>query len=105
MLPSGYTAIETYINELADALACGSPPGDTDGGESGGVEGGGVEFLGVFVADLGQEDGDARPGLDVGGVVDEAEQGDEVAHVLALEALIANHGEERVRAVLAEAES
>lgn len=31
--PSGYTAIETYINELADAIACGAPPpGDTDGG-------------------------------------------------------------------------
>jgi len=28
--PSGYTAIETYINELADGIACGSPPGDTD---------------------------------------------------------------------------
>lgn len=28
--PSGYTAIETYVNELADAIACGSPPSDTD---------------------------------------------------------------------------
>lgn len=38
---SGYTAIETYINGLADGIACGSPPGgetdtgaDTSGGGS-----------------------------------------------------------------------
>lgn len=53
VMPSGYTAIEVYINELADALACGSPPGgDTDGGDdggpgsSGGVDGSGGDGTG-----------------------------------------------------------
>ena len=31
MMPSGYTAIETYLHGLADALACGEPPGETTG--------------------------------------------------------------------------
>ncbi len=31
MLPSGYTAIETYLHGLADALACGETPGETTG--------------------------------------------------------------------------
>jgi hypothetical protein len=51
------------------------------------VEGGGVDLLRAFLADLREEDGDALPGLGVGGVVDEAQQRDEVADVLALEKL------------------
>lgn len=40
--PSGYTAIEEYLNELADQIAGGPPPsGGTSGGGGGGGPGGG----------------------------------------------------------------
>lgn len=67
VMPSGYTAIETYINELADALACGSPPGDTDGGESGGAEGGGVDSSAGAEAGPGSGGAGSAGGSDGGG--------------------------------------
>jgi MYXO-CTERM domain-containing protein len=39
VMPSGYTAIEEYVNELTDMIACGGvTPGDTTGGETSGGE-------------------------------------------------------------------
>lgn len=40
MMPSGYTAIEEYINARADMIACGGAvePGDTTGGDTSGGE-------------------------------------------------------------------
>ncbi|MBZ5715810.1 pectate lyase family protein [Nannocystis pusilla] len=40
VMPSGYTAIEEYINERADMIACGAPdPGDTTGDDTTGTTG------------------------------------------------------------------
>ena len=55
--------------------------------ELGVFAGDGVDFLRALFADLGEENGNALPGLFVGGVVNEAQEGDEVADVLALEKL------------------
>src|SRR5690606_20865191 len=37
IMPSGYTAIEEYINEIADVLSGQAPPGGGGGGEGGGA--------------------------------------------------------------------
>ena len=51
------------------------------------VGGGGVDLLRALLADLRQEHGDPGPGGDVRRVVHEAQQGDGVPDVLALEEL------------------
>lgn len=53
--------------------------------ELGVFAGDGVDLLRALFADFGEKNGDALPSLFVGGVVDEAEEGDEVADMLALE--------------------
>ena len=45
------------------------------------LQGGGVDFLRPFLPDLGQQHGQTLPGRDVGRVVDESQQGDQVANV------------------------
>ena len=66
VLDSGYTAIEEYVNELADAIACGSPSGGDTGGDDGTSDGGADDTAGADTnGDVG-EDGN-------GEAVDEAE--------------------------------
>lgn len=78
VMESGYTAIEEYVNELADAIACGSPSGgDTgdDGASDGGVDTGGDDVADGEDISGGDDDdggeldgpGDDGSGPDTGG--------------------------------------
>ncbi len=61
VMASGYTAVEDYINEVADALAGGAPPGPGPGGADGGT-GPGPDGL------PGADGGPAGPGGGVPGL-------------------------------------
>ncbi len=72
MMPSGYTAIETYINELADMIACGGSTDPTGGDTSGGDDASGSATQGSASGDSatqGSASGDSATAGSASGTV------------------------------------
>lgn len=73
VMESGYTAIEEYVNELADAIACGSPSGGDTGDDGGSDDADGTgadDVLDGEDIDDGEVDGFEADGPSDGGSVD-----------------------------------